>query len=220
MNERRQEITNLLKAKKLECLICLLPVTKGTQACSNCFKVYHFKCIKKWTQTRQNCPNCLRFMEPKDTCFCGKGQDASCGQTCAVIMDCKHKCLLKCHPGPHDCAFSGRIYCGCSRYSVVERCGQTGNVTINEHGKEITLTRMIDGTLQCNEVCSKKLSCLHQCENICCTKCFCKVSNQCYCGKQVKVGSCSIPFSCNNDCGFVYSCGHSICFLTSMFKDL
>ena len=208
MNGRRQEIMKQLKTKSLDCLICLLPVVKKVQSCQKCFQLYHFDCLKKWTTTKKTCPNCVEFIEPIDSCFCGKSSDLSCGQTCSVKLECKHKCLLTCHPGPHDCMFSGKKMCYCRKYSVVEKCSVIDDVHLNTDGQKVLLTRQQDGSLKCDQVCGKVMDCGHICNNICCLKCQCIVMQKCYCGKTTKSTNCGQQFSCKNICGYIYNCGH------------
>ena len=205
MESRRQEITNQLKKRQLDCLICLLPVVKGMQSCTNCFQIYHYDCLKKWTVNRKTCPNCVEFIEPIDSCFCGKGTDLSCGQTCLVKLECNHKCLLKCHPGPHDCTFAGKNYCKCRRYFVLEKCSAKGDDNIADG---VVLQRNIDNSLFCNQKCLKIMKCGHLCQKLCCEKCECLQVMSCFCTKSSKMMDYGSKFSCGQECGFVYDCGH------------
>jgi hypothetical protein len=96
--------------------------------CKNCFRVFHFRCIKTW-YTRDargflgiytwRCSDCLHThtSAPKATCWCGKkpfdpehhNEDIpnSCANTCQRTGLCDHDkqkqpCQKSCHPGPCD----------------------------------------------------------------------------------------------------------------------
>uniref|UniRef100_A0A6B2KX83 R3H domain-containing protein n=1 Tax=Arcella intermedia TaxID=1963864 RepID=A0A6B2KX83_9EUKA len=228
-------ISEILKGQ-LECLVCVdkIYMKAVIWSCSNCYKLYHIGCIKKWKNSSQqqasgswHCPHCRHVFTspPVASCYCGKSPDAppvdpfvlphSCGDPCGKLRkgtNCPHPCPLLCHPGPcPECpalAPSKNCYCGKTVYQ--KRCGQPDN------GES------------CGAQCNKTLNCgRHQCNSIChpsdCSKCDQKMTQKCYCGRTEEVRVCGSEevidmahkeerhFSCGEVCDRVLECGHHRC---------
>ena len=144
------------------------------------------------------CPGCQKIWpRPKAyRCFCRKLLDPaynrndtphSCGEVCGKALklknysytaekvttealDCPHKCLELCHPGPcPPCTASVIRTCPCGKSKQTGRCGKTPF---------------------CDNVCDKTLNCgVHSCAKIChsgeCGKCQIQIAQTCYCDKQM-----------------------------------
>jgi hypothetical protein len=61
------EILNFNIAISNECLICLEKLSDQFNINMPCCKIsYHFNCIKKWSNTSNNCPNCFKTYEKNE----------------------------------------------------------------------------------------------------------------------------------------------------------
>jgi hypothetical protein len=186
-----------------DCAICsdIIKRHVATWSCSQCWKIFHIYCIKKWRsksadQTSVNsfrCPVCRteQTQEPEYRCFCGKVKDPpydpyiiphSCGEICGKLRlgtNCPHPCNLLCHPGPCP---------PCSAMSPIKRCfcGRT---------EYRTRCSDIDQGRSCGEVCGRMLNCgRHFCRERChagnCNRCDQKMEQKCYCGKTIEIRTC------------------------------
>lgn len=161
------------------------------------------------------CPKC-RAEYPQTAipstyyCYCLKTQEPrfdpwlvphSCGSKCEKLLqpECKHACLLLCHPGPcPPCPQTVSVTCFCAKSPVETR-------------------RCSSQTWSCGKKCSKLLPCKeHKCEVIChsgiCPPCPKKSSQNCLCGSKKEERPChSIEFQCDKVCRKMLDCGHHRC---------
>ncbi|XP_047520104.1 NF-X1-type zinc finger protein NFXL1 [Pieris napi] len=162
------------------------------------------------------CPKCRTTYSKEEIphkyrCFCGKTDDPpyhpwlvphTCGEICGRKIsfgdNCKHKCLLLCHPGPcPPCpqTINGICYCGNEQKRV--RCSAP--------------------KWSCGETCSKLLPCRsHKCENIChegdCSPCHYTSLQHCLCGAEKAKRPCTdLIWQCSKVCNKKYSCGFHNC---------
>ncbi|KOX67157.1 Protein shuttle craft [Melipona quadrifasciata] len=221
---QRERLAEQLNKGELECLVCCEYIKQNdyTWSCSNCYHVFHLKCIKKWVNSSQDdngwrCPACQNVSSiiPEDYfCFCGKVRAPewnrrdiahSCGEVCGRTLsknDCPHKCTLLCHPGScPQCTAMVTKYCGCGRTLQTVQC-KTHKL------------------LKCDSICGKDLNCgRHKCQSKChygeCEKCEKTVKQVCHCGKYSLVSMCEsyIPpaYACEVICEKLLECGNHIC---------
>ena len=178
------------------------------------------------------CPGCQKIWpRPKAyRCFCRKLLDPaynrndtphSCGEVCGKALklknysytaekvttealDCPHKCLELCHPGPcPPCTASVIRTCPCGKSKQTGRCGKTPF---------------------CDNVCDKTLNCgVHSCAKVChsgeCGNCQIQIAQTCYCDKQMmrtitcddQLGKAKAMFSCGNICMHRLNCKNHEC---------
>ncbi|KAK9294261.1 hypothetical protein QLX08_011082 [Tetragonisca angustula] len=221
---QRERLAEQLNKGELECLVCCECIKQNdyTWSCSNCYHVFHLKCIKKWANSSQaengwRCPACQNVSSiiPDDYfCFCGKVRAPewnrrdiahSCGEVCGRTLsknDCPHKCTLLCHPGScPQCTAMVTKYCGCGRTLQTVQC-KTHKL------------------LKCDSICGKDLNCgRHKCQSKChygeCAKCEKTIEQACHCGKFSNVLICEsyIPpaYACEVICGKSLECGNHVC---------
>jgi len=207
-----------------ECMVCLDRVRPAQPIwdCRNCYQVFHFGCIKKWSRTTTDndgwrCPGCqiVSTSLPREyRCFCKKVRDPewnrneglvphSCGEVCQRPLgreDCVHKCVDLCHPGPcPPCTVMMPLSCPCGKQSWTGRCGEQ---TV------------------CGKECDKLLNCeLHHCKQNChkgeCNLCDVELKIECYCGSSFRTEVCSkdptSSFSCGFPCARALLCGNHSC---------
>jgi len=162
-----------------------------------------------------SCPNCRTSYTPKDVpskyfCYCTKEIDPkfdpwlqphSCGEKCGKTLkpECKHKCVLLCHPGAcPPCPHMVSVTCYCAKSTPsVKRCSASN--------------------WSCNAICGATLACKsHTCPEVChpgpCPPCSRSSTQSCCCGKEAKPLSCSAPtWKCGNKCGKLLACAHHVC---------
>ncbi|CAG4939791.1 unnamed protein product [Colias eurytheme] len=162
------------------------------------------------------CPKCRNSYTKEEIprkyrCFCGKTDDPpyhpwlvphTCGEVCGRRLsqgdNCKHKCLLLCHPGP------------------CPPCPQTVN-GICYCGKEQKKVRCSTAKWPCGQPCQKKLLCKsHSCKNLChegdCPPCTYTSLQSCLCGSETIKRPCNdVKWRCTKVCGKPYSCGYHKC---------
>ena len=135
-------------------------------------QIFHIHCIKKWAKLAMTessgwrCPGCqsVTNMMPKEyLCFCGKLKDPewnrneglvphSCGEVCGQALglgvNCLHKCIDLCHPGPcPTCTAIIDTDCPCGKETRKLKCGEE---------------------FLCEGVCDKPLNCgIHNCPDSC-----------------------------------------------------
>ncbi|KAJ9586223.1 hypothetical protein L9F63_020132 [Diploptera punctata] len=230
-SSQRERLAEQLSRSTLECLVCCERVRQHDPvwSCTNCYHVFHLKCIKKWAicskaETGWRCPACQNVKDavPLDYyCFCGKVRDPewdrmdvphSCGQMCGRIRtdghpDCTHRCTLLCHPGScPTCVAQVNRSCGCGKNTQTMKCSSVQ-------------------PFLCGAECGKQLNCgIHQCKKPChagnCSDCEEKVILECYCGKVTKEVACTPDslcesnFSCGGTCNKSKACGNHNCTLT------
>lgn len=127
-------------------------------------------------------------------------------------LECKHKCLQSCHPGPCEpCESLVTRSCNCGKNKFQVKCSSIKSPA-------------------CNIVCNKLLNCkLHDCKIIChsgdCSPCEIDIEQTCYShGTQrtVKCGSDKLAFKheindknnffkCNEVCDKILACGNHRC---------
>lgn len=129
---------------------------------------------------KSECNNkCDEMIEIK--CYCGKNakriicgnenHEFFCNEICDKILECGHKCILKCHPGNcFKCNKKHIIKCNCESES-----------------KEVSCNIL---NYQCDRICNKLLECKnHRCNLQChlpggeCRKCLLYEERYCPCGK-------------------------------------
>jgi transcriptional repressor NF-X1 len=119
-----------LTLETIECMICFDRILTKNRiwSCECCWKVFHMKCISKWSSSSSSiapnaqrseefswrCPGCQNQSTKTPSyymCFCGKQLEPkiperkstitphSCGDLCGRRKECGHKCELPCHPG-------------------------------------------------------------------------------------------------------------------------
>merc|ERR1712223_1225404 len=226
----KDRLTQQLVAGQAECMVCLEKIRpkNATWHCDGeCFQVFHIHCIKKWSKIARTedggwrCPGCqfVRKTVPREyRCFCGKVVDPpyergretphSCGEMCgktlktATNVQCKHKCVELCHPGPcPPCVASVLQTCPCGQTSQNGRCGTTPI---------------------CENVCGRLLNCrVHRCQQKChkdaCEPCTVKITQKCACSEPSEnVVDCDISvletgYSCEKICNKKLSCGNHNC---------
>lgn len=162
------------------------------------------------------CPKCRHSYSKEEIprkyrCFCGKLDNPqfhpwlvphSCGEVCQKPLslgdNCKHKCLLLCHPGqcpPCPQTINGICFCGNERKRV--RCSAP--------------------KWSCGNKCNKLLSCKsHKCESIChendCPPCSFTSIQPCLCGAEKTKRPCNdTKWQCNRVCNKLYGCGFHKC---------
>lgn len=165
------------------------------------------------------CPKCRHSYTKEEIprkyyCFCGKLDNPpthpwllphSCGEVCRKQLstgdNCKHKCLLLCHPGqcpPCPQTINGACHCGNNRRSV--RCSAPN--------------------WSCGKKCNKLLTCKsHRCEDIChegeCSPCTFTSIQSCNCGSEKVKRPCNDPtWQCQKVCNKPYTCGYHNCTFT------
>ncbi|XP_011560522.3 NF-X1-type zinc finger protein NFXL1 [Plutella xylostella] len=162
------------------------------------------------------CPKCRNSYSKDEIprnyyCFCGKARDPpchpwliphSCGEICQKRLsdgdNCKHKCLLLCHPGPcPPCPQMVNGVCYCEK----------------EHKK----VRCSSAKWSCGSPCRRLLSCKsHKCENTChvgdCPPCTYTSVQSCQCGAEKVKRPCNDPkWRCLKPCNKPFSCGYHKC---------
>lgn len=142
-----------------------------------------------------DCPKCRTKYLPSEIprhyeCYCRKEINPeyhpwlvphSCGEQCNKPLnpDCRHKCLLLCHPGP--CPPCPQII------SKSCKCERSAQKTIRCFKKDWT----------CSQKCCLKLLCgIHNCEMTChgkneCKPCTKRSIQKCICGSKSKECNCS-----------------------------
>ncbi|RNF00413.1 transcription factor-like protein [Trypanosoma rangeli] len=220
--ERSKEIIQQLRLLRYECASCLCNIRHDVAvwSCSECFRIFHLYCIKKWSKQTESgvgssfrCPQCQVTQESvsKYLCFCGKIRDPpydphvtphSCGQKCGKKRPlCDHLCPVQCHPGPcPECPFfTVPKPCHCGATTYMWRCGQP------------------DPQKSCDNVCSKRLNCsIHTCKRKChagaCDPCPERILAICHCELETRELPCgSTSFSCGRVCGKTLRCGVHVC---------
>lgn len=162
------------------------------------------------------CPKC-RNSYTKDEiprryrCFCSKTDDPpfhpwliphTCGEVCGKPLssgdNCKHKCLLLCHPGPcPPCPQTVNGVCYCEKERKKVRCSAA--------------------KWSCGQQCKKLLLCKsHKCENTChpddCPPCSYVSVQSCQCGAEKAKRPCNNPsWQCKKVCNKPFSCGYHKC---------
>lgn len=176
------------------------------------------------------CPGCQKIWQmPKSyQCFCRKRLEPtydrneiphSCGEICGKELrksrdqyskakpssevECPHKCLELCHPGPcPPCSASITHTCPCGKSKQTGRCGK----------KHV-----------CTSVCEKLLNCgIHHCTKPChaedCEKCNEEILQNCFCEKKTsRRVTCSENlkdrnyFSCGMQCECRLNCENHSC---------
>lgn len=229
---QRDSLSEQLRCRKYECMVCccLVYPDNGIWSCSNCYNIFHLRCIKKWalspaatcfTDNKKGwrCPVCqmVRKNIPHQyRCFCGKTENPQwnhydtphcCGEPCRKRRNenCPHLCTILCHPGPcPPCSSNALRKCVCGKKSQVTKCGQ--NVCF-----------------QCTEPCGKLLECKkHSCQKVChagsCPECEVILNQKCYGGHTEKYLACqenftedASEFSCGQQCKKLLSCGNHEC---------
>ncbi|XP_014355162.2 NF-X1-type zinc finger protein NFXL1 [Papilio machaon] len=162
------------------------------------------------------CPKCRQaytkeHIPHKYRCFCSKTDNPpihpwliphSCGEVCGKRLssgnNCKHKCLLLCHPGPcPPCPQMVSDSCYCQKEHKKVRCSA--------------------GKWSCGSQCKKTLPCKsHKCENIChdgdCPPCSYTSIQACQCGSQKIKRPCNdLEWQCIKICNKPFSCGYHKC---------
>ncbi|XP_060086083.1 transcriptional repressor NF-X1-like [Ylistrum balloti] len=221
-----EQLTN----NSYECMVCCETVRchNAVWSCSNCFHVFHLRCVKKWAKSSTavgenedngwRCPACQNKCDQFPSqyrCFCGKVRDPefnrmeiphSCGEMCSKRRadNCPHPCNILCHPGPcPPCNAVISRSCDCGKTSQTMKCSATQ-------------------IIKCEEKCGKQLNCgKHFCKVTChagsCSMCEEVIVQECYkahtsreviCGTKESFQS---AFSCNAPCGKTLECGNHTC---------
>ncbi|KAJ4973756.1 hypothetical protein NE237_006930 [Protea cynaroides] len=188
-----QEIQDKLAKGEVECLICI-DIVRGSApiwSCSNCYSIFHLKCIKKWARAPTSvdlsveknqsgnwrCPGCqsvqqLTAKEIRYVCFCGKQPDPP--------MDL--------YRTPHSCGEP----CGKPLGREVAGGGGDGN-----------------DDDRCPHVC------VIQCHPGPCPPCDTFTARACHCGKMAITTKCSdrksMRITCEEPCNKLLECGRHRC---------
>ncbi|KAJ4973490.1 hypothetical protein NE237_006664 [Protea cynaroides] len=205
-----QEIQDKLAKDAVECMICI-GIVRGSApiwSCSNCYSIFHLKCIKNWARAPTSidlsveknqgvnwcCPGCqsvqqLTAKEIRYVCFCGKQPDPrmdlyrtphSCGEPCGKPLEREDSNDDdRC---PHVCVL--QCHPGpcppCKAFTPRCPCGK----------KTFTM-RCSDWKpmVSCEEPCNKLLECgRHSCDRIChygqCDPCLILMKGSCFCDKK------------------------------------
>ncbi|XP_060590156.1 transcriptional repressor NF-X1-like isoform X2 [Ruditapes philippinarum] len=228
---QRGTLIEQLSKGSYECMVCCESVraSNAVWSCSNCYHVFHLRCIKKWAKSPNavvsgtekdgwRCPACqnLSFKFPNQyRCFCGKVRDPevsrmdtphSCGDVCQKDRGegCKHPCNILCHPGPcPDCNATITKSCDCGKTKQSAKCSQST-------------------VIKCELVCERMLNCgRHFCQAKChsgpCDKCEKVIVQECYgehenrevvCGSEE---SFTESYSCKCICSKKLDCGNHEC---------
>lgn len=124
----------------------------------------------------------------------------SCGEICGKQLDCEHKCVLLCHPGP--CPPCPQII------NKSCECGKSNPRTI----------RCIQQSWKCASKCNHRLSCgIHNCEVNChqsdkCPPCTKKKVVSCKCGNRQMERNCiDSTWLCDKICNKIFECGLHKC---------
>ncbi len=120
-------------------------------------------------------------------------------------LECKHKCLDPCHPGPcNRCEALVTRSCNCGKNKFSVKCSS----------EKIPI---------CDSVCSAKLNCkIHSCEVVChsgeCQPCQVDVPQKCHSHQKERVVKCGDSettnqaiYSCGEVCGEMLACGNHKC---------
>eukprot|EP01130_Rhizamoeba_saxonica_P015266 TRINITY_DN6810_c0_g1_i7.p1 TRINITY_DN6810_c0_g1~~TRINITY_DN6810_c0_g1_i7.p1 ORF type:complete len:690 (-),score=77.20 TRINITY_DN6810_c0_g1_i7:32-2101(-) len=209
----------------------MIEPSQGIWQCPTCYyHDFHLSCINTWItegthekllslenfpnqKRRWRCPYCNSkyLVEERPTiytCYCGKTENPpvdawlephTCGEICGKLLSpyCGHSCTQLCHPGKcGPCPQMEESYCYCGKVYEMRLCSES--------------------EYSCKNVCKKKLSCGHYCDQIChdgdCPPCQKTSTFSCMCGKVSEVRSCSDQiFQCENICNRPHSCGHHRC---------
>ncbi|KAM3958164.1 NF-X1-type zinc finger protein NFXL1 [Aphomia sociella] len=162
------------------------------------------------------CPKCRHSYSKEEIprkyrCFCEKTDNPpqhpwliphSCGEVCgkrlSLSENCKHKCLLLCHPGPcPPCPQTVNGVCYCEKERKRVRCSAA--------------------KWSCGQQCKRTLLCnSHKCENIChegkCPPCSYTSEQPCQCGHERMKRPCNDPvWQCKRPCNKPFSCGYHKC---------
>ncbi|XP_069110895.1 transcriptional repressor NF-X1-like [Argopecten irradians] len=227
---QRGVLIDQLTNNAYECMVCCETVRchNAVWNCSNCFHVFHLRCVKKWAKSSAvvdeneengwRCPACQNKCDKFPSqyrCFCGKVRDPefnrmeiphSCGEMCGKKRgnNCVHPCNILCHPGPcPPCNAVISRSCDCGKTSQTMKCSATQ-------------------IIKCEEKCGKQLNCgKHFCKVTChagsCSMCEEILVQECYKGhtsREVVCGtkeSFQTSFSCNASCQKILECGNHTC---------
>lgn len=162
------------------------------------------------------CPKCRHSYTKQEIprkyrCFCGKTDNPqlhpwliphTCGEVCekrlSVGNNCKHKCLLLCHPGPcPPCPQTVNGACYCNKEQKRVRCSA--------------------GKWSCGQRCKLILPCKsHKCESIChegdCPPCSYTSLQPCQCGAETSKRPCNdLKWQCQKKCNKPFACGFHKC---------
>lgn len=162
------------------------------------------------------CPKCRNSYSKEEIprkyrCFCSKTDNPpvhpwliphTCGEVCEKRLstgdNCKHKCLLLCHPGPcPPCPQMVNGICYCEKEQKKVRCSAA--------------------KWSCGQQCKKTLLCqTHKCELLCheeeCPPCSYTSVQPCQCGAEKTKRPCDDPFwHCKKVCHKPFSCGYHKC---------
>ncbi|KAJ8709984.1 hypothetical protein PYW07_009350 [Mythimna separata] len=163
------------------------------------------------------CPKCRNAYSKEEIprkyrCFCGKTDDPphhpwliphTCGEVCGKRLstgdNCKHKCLLLCHPGPcPPCPQTVNGICFCEKERKRVRCsaatwscGQVCKKTLlcKAHYCKDVCHSATEEMLSCKQQCPKNLDCGHRCRNTC---------HSGACGNQVCTKKTKVHCPCSN----------------------
>lgn len=130
------------------------------------------------------CPPCT-FMGPKQSCFCGKQENArrcqetdygngwSCGEICGDLMPCGvHTCPRPCHEGlcgSCEVVVDAECYCGQEKSQIA--CHDQGKAVESRRSTskdDNEIITMWTGTFHCANTCNRLFDCnIHQCHKSC-----------------------------------------------------
>ncbi|XP_033761970.1 transcriptional repressor NF-X1-like [Pecten maximus] len=227
---QRGVLIDQLTNNSYECMVCCETVRcqNAVWNCSNCFHVFHLRCVKKWARSSAavdeseesgwRCPACQNKCDKFPSqyrCFCGKVRDPdfnrmeiphSCGEMCSKKRadNCPHPCNILCHPGPcPPCNAVISRSCDCGKTTQTMKCSAMQ-------------------IIKCEEKCNKQLNCgKHFCKITChagsCSMCEEVIVQECYKGHTSREVICGTKasfqssFSCNSPCQKTLECGNHTC---------
>ncbi|RWS25977.1 Protein shuttle craft-like protein [Leptotrombidium deliense] len=244
---QREILEEMLRKGEYECMVCCeeIRVHDSIWNCSNCYNIFHLKCIKQWALSngslsvqntgQQNdgwrCPACQNIEMRVPTryyCFCGKIRDPdlnhylvphSCGNVCRKkkITQSKNRCSHNCNIQCHP----GPCPPCRVRVSKLCCCGRSmEKVKCDDSHNDIT----------CDRICNKQLNCgKHQCRKVChpgsCEVCSHVIILSCFCGQENKSVKCNEnisneeSYSCGKKCSRRLDCGNHLCDLICHSSD-
>ena len=151
---------------------------------------------------------------------CSEYDDIHCSMPCTKKLTCGHKCPSVCGQPCLDasCIEPVDITLPKCRHKKVVPCPMKDKLGIEPRKKKLPCSEACTGdlcTVQCDEICQKKLRCGHPCQNlcseICTTECEYQVIKKYPCGHQHRL-PCSSPIEehpCDIICRALLACGHT-----------